>query len=181
MITANIKKVVTDAIKADTSAARKWLTVGESVRAEYTTREALEAVRAEFLTEVIYPAMGDDAVKVINADIPAKNHKDYVGASTELRAQWDAMKDMKATVRGKGSVFFGRVLKYAYPKDEGKGEGKGEGESSEATATKSPRSRIAARLGEAQTMIQKQEALTEHDKALLVAIAAWQTREAATK
>jgi hypothetical protein len=176
MISANIKKVVTDAITSTAKAEKKWVLVGEAVRTDYADKAALDAVRAEFLAEVIYPAMGEEAVRVIEAVIPAKNHKDYIGASTEMRAQWDSMSEAKKDVRGKGSVNFGRVSRYAFPQSTT------EAESAEADkAAKSPRGRIASRIGEAQTMIQKQEALPEHDKALLVAMAAWQTAEAATK
>ena len=176
MITAAIKKTVTDAITSTVKAENKWLATGEVVRAEYADKSALEAIRSQFLSEVIYPAMGDGAVRVIEAVIPAKNHKDYIGASYEMRTQWDFISQAKKDVRGKGSVYFGRVLKYAFP------EATTEAESSEADkAAKSPRGRIAGKAGELQTMIQKQEALPEHDKALLVALAAWQTAEAATK
>jgi hypothetical protein len=118
MITATIKKTVTDAITSTVKAENKWLATGEVVRAEYADKAALEAVRAEFLSEVIYPAMGEEAVRVIEAVIPAKNHKDYIGATAELRAQWDSMSEAKKTVRGKGSVYFGRVIKYAYPETD---------------------------------------------------------------
>ena len=176
MISQNIKKTVTDAITSTVKAERKWLATGEVVRAEYADKAALDAIRSQFLSEVIYPAMGDTAVRVIEAVIPAKNHKDYIGATTELRAQWDFMSNAKKDVRGKGSVYFGRVVKYAFGNDTT------EAESSEADkSAKSPRGRIAGKAGELQTMIQKQEALLEHDKALLVALAAWQTTEAASK
>ena len=118
MITAAIKKTVTDAITSTVKAENKWLATGEVVRAEYADKSALEAIRSQFLSEVIYPAMGDSAVRVIEAVIPAKNHKDYIGATAELRAQWDSMSEAKKTVRGKGSVYFGRVIKYAYPETD---------------------------------------------------------------
>lgn len=177
MISKNIKQVVTAAIRADNSANKKWLEAGKVVASEYANREALEAIRAQFIDEVIYPAMGDDAVRVMRAEVPRANGKEDIGASTELRAEWAAMREDKKTIRGMGSVYFGRVVKYAFPKVEGE-EGETGEEGTDPKAAKSPRGRIAARLGEAQTMIQKQEALAEHDKVLLAAIAAWQTAEA---
>ena len=184
MITAKIKKAVTDAISTENKATRKWQDAGIACRAEYASPEALEAVRGEFLDEVIYPAMGDDAVRVINAEVPRKGSKQY-NAEPSQHAAWAELQKAKVTVRGKGSVYFGRVLEYAFPEADSDSEGEGsEGEGSEeaaakAKAAKSPRGRLAAKIGEAQTMTQKQEALTDHDKVLLAAFAAWQTAEAA--
>lgn len=120
MINANIKKVVTDAIATENKAERKWLDVGAAVREEYASETALNEVRAEFLDQVIYPAMGDEAVKVIKAEIPRKGTKDWNDAGATQQAAWTAMNEAKKTVRGKGSVYFGRVVKYAFPsQDEG--------------------------------------------------------------
>lgn len=118
MINANIKKAIADAISIEGKAARKWLDAGTTVRAEYESREALEAIRAEFLAEVIYPAMGDDAVRTMKAELPRKGSKEWTGASPALQAEWSAQNDAKKAVRGKGSVYFGRVLDYAFPEDE---------------------------------------------------------------
>ena len=118
MINANIKKVVTDAITTENKAERKWLDVGAAVREEYASETALNEVRADFLDQVIYPAMGDEAVKVIKAEIPRKGTKDWNDAGATQQAAWTAMNEAKKTVRGKGSVYFGRVVKYAFPSDE---------------------------------------------------------------
>ena len=118
MINANIKKAIVDAIGCENKAERKWLDAGSAVRAEYTSREALEAVRPQFLAEVIYPAMGDIAVKLINAEIPRKGSKDWNDASAEQQAVWATTNEAKKTVRGKGSVYFGRVMEYAFPEDK---------------------------------------------------------------
>ena len=117
MINATIKKTVTDAIATEQRGERKWADAGAAVRAEYATLEAFEAVRAQFLDEVIYPAMGDDAIKVIRAEVPRKGSKDWNEATTEQRAAWSQLNDAKKTVRGKGSVYVGRVSKYAFPSD----------------------------------------------------------------
>lgn len=117
MINANIKKVVTDAIATENKAERKWLDVGSAVRAEYASEAALNEVRADFLDQIIYPAMGDDAVKVIKAEIPRKGTKDWNDAGAAQQAAWTAINDAKKTVRGKGSVYFGRVVKYAFPSE----------------------------------------------------------------
>jgi hypothetical protein len=121
MIQSNIKKAVTDAIRAEGTVAKKWAEVGSVVRGEYETREAVEAIRAEFLDEVIYPAMGDDSLRVIRAELPRKGTKDWNAASSEQQAAWSQLNDAKKTVRGKGSVYFGRVVEYAFPSDTDKG------------------------------------------------------------
>ena len=118
MINANIKKAIVDAIGCENKAERKWLDAGAAVRGEYASRESLEAVRPQFLTEVIYPALGDDAVRVINAEIPRKGSKDWNAASADQQAAWSAINEGKKTVRGKGSVYFGRVMEYAFPEDK---------------------------------------------------------------
>ena len=117
MINANIKKVVTDAIATETKAERKWFDVGAAIRDAFASEAALNEVRAEFLDTVIYPAMGDIAVKLINAEIPRKGSKDWNDASAEQQAVWATTNEAKKTVRGKGSVYFGRVVKYAFPSE----------------------------------------------------------------
>ena len=117
MINANIKKVVTDAIATETKAERKWLDVGAAVREEFASEAALNEVRADFLDQVIYPAMGDGAVKIINAVLPRKGTKDWNDASAEQQAVWTTANEAKKMVRGKGSVYFGRVVKYAFPSE----------------------------------------------------------------
>ena len=117
MINSNIKKVITDAIATETKAERKWLDVGAAVRAEYASEAALNEVRAEFLGQVIYPAMGEYAVRAIRAEVPRKGTKDWNDATSEQQAAWSELNETKKTVRGKGSVYFGRVVKYAFPSE----------------------------------------------------------------
>ena len=121
MIQSNIKKAVTDAIRAEGTVAKKWAEVGSVVRGEYDTRESFEAIRAEFLDEVIYPAMGDETIRIMRAELPRKGSKDWNAASAEQQAAWSQLNEAKKTQRGKGSVFFGRVAEYAFPSDKEKG------------------------------------------------------------
>lgn len=123
MIQNTVKKILTDAIKTEGTLARKWAECGAVIRAEYASREAVEAVRAELLDEVVYPAMGDEAVRIIRAEVPRKGSKDWNAASGEQQAAWAQLSDAKKTVRGKGSVYVGRAIEYAYPSDDdGKGK-----------------------------------------------------------
>lgn len=121
MIDATVKKALTDAIRGDVTTTRKWVQAGQTVALAYTGPEAFEAVRAQVLDEVIYPAMGDDAVKVIRAEVPRKGGKEWNGATTDQQAAWAALTEAKKTVRGSGSVYFGRVVRYAWPTDKEKG------------------------------------------------------------
>ena len=99
MINANIKKAIVDAIGCENKAERKWLDAGAAVRGEYASREALEAVRPQFLAEVIYPALGEDAIRVINAEIPRKGSKDWNAASADQQAAWSAINEGKKITR----------------------------------------------------------------------------------
>ena len=117
MINANIKKVVTDAIATETKAERKWLDVGAAVRAEYASEAALNEVRADFLDQIIYPAMGDEAVRIIRAEIPRKGSEAWRQSTAAVQQTYLNMIEAKKTIRGKGSVLFGRVAKYAFPSE----------------------------------------------------------------
>lgn len=154
MINATIKKTVTDAIRAEDTAGRKWLEAGTACAAQYKTRDSLEAIRAEFLDAVIYPAMGDAAIKTMRVDVPKLNSKEDIGASTELRAEWATIRDAKKTVRGKGSVYFGRVLKYAFPQVEAEGE--------DAASSKSDVQKFIESVNTAVTRGQKLETPPAH-------------------
>lgn len=121
MIQSNIKKAVTDAIRAEGTVAKKWSEVGSAVRGEYESREAFETIRAEFLEQVIYPAMGDEAMRIIHAEVPRKGSKDWSSATADQQAAWSQLNDAKKTIRGKGSVYFGRIADYAWPTTDEKG------------------------------------------------------------
>lgn len=121
MIDAIVKKDVTEAVRGELANGKRWVKAGQTVAAAYAGPEALEAVRAEFLDAVIYPALGDDAVKILAADVPRKGSKEWNGATAARQAEWTTANEAKKTVRGKGSVMFGRVMKYAFPTDADKG------------------------------------------------------------
>lgn len=122
MFNAIIVKATRDAITCDVKAGNKWQEAGNAVRAEFVGREAFETVRAAFIDQVIVPALGDEAVRIIAADVPRKGTAAYKGTPA-MHAAWEAANNAKKTVRGKASVYFGRILKYAFPKDSADGEG----------------------------------------------------------
>jgi hypothetical protein len=190
MISANVKKTGQDAIRTTAKVEKAWKLHGDAVRTDYADKAAFEAIKPEWQREVAYPAMADTtlidqngkatiftALAIVDYEMPAKNHKDYIGASPSLQAFWNDISKAKATVRGMASSYFARVRdRYAFP------ESTTEAESAEADkAAKSPRDSVAKKVTDTQTATQKLEALQTHDKALLVALAAWQTVEAATK
>lgn len=117
MIDSNVKKEVTDAIRGELATGKKWVKAGQTVAAAYAGPEALDAIRADFLDQVIYPALGDDAVRILAAEVPRKGSTEWNSASADRQAEWTAANDAKKTVRGKGSVMYGRVVKYAWPTD----------------------------------------------------------------
>ena len=121
MIDASVKKDVTEAVRGELATGKKWVKAGQTVAAAYAGPEALDAIRADFLEQVIYPALGDDAVRILAAEIPRKGSKEWNGASADRHAEWTTANDAKKTVRGKGSVMYGRVIKYAWPTDADKG------------------------------------------------------------
>ena len=121
MIPSNVRKVVTDAIKSEATTGKKWVEVGNVVRAEYASAEALEAIKDEFLDEVVYPAMGDETVRIMRAEVPRKGTKEWNAASPTQQAAWTTLGKAKISERGKGGSYFFRIChKYAFPtvKDE---------------------------------------------------------------
>ena len=116
MIPSNIKKVVTDAIKSEATTGKKWVEVGNVVRTEYANAEALAAIKDEFLDEVIYPAMGDETVRIMRAEVPRSNSKEFLAASPTQQAAWTTLGKAKVSERGKGGSYFFRIChKYAFP------------------------------------------------------------------
>lgn len=124
MIKESIKRLFRDALTIEAKGEKKWLELGNEVRNEYSGPEALDAIKEEFLDEVIFPALGDDAVRVMRAEIPRTNSKEFKGASATQQAEWLAIGAAKKTVRGKAHSNYTRVRDdYAWPKaDDGKGK-----------------------------------------------------------
>lgn len=168
MIPANVKKATQDAIRSQATTDKKWLEVGSVVKSEYASADALTAIKDEFLDEVIYPAMGDDAVRIMRAEIPRTNSKEFIGASATQQAAWIAAGKAKVSVRGMGSSYFARVRKYAFPPVKVEDEAEAEGE---AEATPEGRTADATYCMERTTQcikrLQKSEAPPKHIKRLI--------------
>jgi hypothetical protein len=120
-ISSNIKNAFREAIKGDQAALGKWQRVGSAIKADYADRAAVEAIKAQFLDEVVYPAMGDNAVAAINADLPRKNSTEYkerAAKSGEYAAQWETANTLKRNTKAAAHEYFSRSLDYAFGKVE---------------------------------------------------------------
>jgi hypothetical protein len=115
-ISSTVKKTSTDAIQLEAKTGKKWKEAGDAIRAEYASAEAFTAIKDEYLDTVVYPALGDEAVRIMRAVIPRKNSKDFIGASATQQAEWLADGEAKISVRGTANSLFARVRdKYAFP------------------------------------------------------------------
>jgi hypothetical protein len=128
-ISDRVKKSSTDAIRADVKTEGKWKQAAADIAGDYVSAEAFTAIKDEYLDEVVYPAMGDDAVRIMRAEVPRSNSKAFKGAGETQQAAWLELGKAKVSTRGKGSSYFARVRKYAFGgDDEAEGEAEGEGE-----------------------------------------------------
>lgn len=115
-ISVKIKNAVREAVQGDIKQVGKWVAAGTAVKAEYANAAAVEAVKAEFLDDVIYPAMGDNALAAVKADLPRKNstkYKERVAAQPEYADQWEAANRLKRDTKSIGHTYFNRVV-YEY-------------------------------------------------------------------
>lgn len=127
-ISEKVKKSSTDAIRSDVKTEGKWKVAGTDVATEYTSAEAFTAIKDEYLDEVVYPAMGDEAVRIMRAEVPRSNSKQFKEAGETQQFAWVALGKAKISTRGKGSSYFARVRKYAFGEVEVEGETEGETE-----------------------------------------------------
>jgi len=129
MINVAIKNAFREAIKGEQAAEGKWQRVGGTIKTDYTDRAAVETIKQQFLDEVVYPAMGDNAVAAVNADLPRKNSTEYkerAAKSDGYVAQWEAANTLKKNTKAAGHEYFKRSLNYAFgeePKDDAESDG----------------------------------------------------------
>ena len=114
-ISANLKKAFGVAIAGEIANGHKWVGVGKVLAADYTSREAAELVKDELIFDGIIPHMGDEAVRIMSADMPRKSTKEWNAASADQQAAWTAIKAAKPRVRAAAEVFYNRALDYAWP------------------------------------------------------------------
>jgi hypothetical protein len=117
-ISEKVKKSSTEAIRSAIKTDNKWKAAGDDVGAEYVSAEAFTTIKNEYLDEVVYPAMGDEAVRIMRAVVPRSNSKDFKEAGETQQAAWAELGKAKISVRGMGSSYFARVRKYAFGETE---------------------------------------------------------------
>lgn len=120
-ISSNINNAVRVAIDADNKAAGKWNAAGAAIKAEYESRAAFEAIKAEFIDTVILPAMGDNAVKAIKIDLPRKNSTEYkerVAKEPSYAAAWETANQLKRDTKAMSHTYHKRIGDYAFGKEE---------------------------------------------------------------
>jgi hypothetical protein len=127
-ISEKVKKSSTEAIRSAIKTDNKWKAAGDDVGAEYVSAEAFTTIKNEYLDEVVYPAMGDEAVRIMRAVVPRSNSKEFKAAGETQQAAWAELGKAKISVRGMGSSYFARVRKYAFGETEADDETETEGE-----------------------------------------------------
>lgn len=125
MFSDNLKNAVKDAIGTEETSKKKWKKVGTEAKKEFASALAFDEVKQAFLDEVIYPAMGDETVRIMKMEIPRKGTKDWNAASQTQQDAWAAFGAAKVTERGKGNSYFSRIRDvYAWPVEKVEGDDK---------------------------------------------------------
>lgn len=99
------------AVQADASAGAKYKKAGLAVALVFPSREAFEAIKAQFCADAIIPALSQDLRNALNQKLPRKGSPE-ADAFEGLDAAKARLKSARDTV----SVYFGRVASYAFPK-----------------------------------------------------------------
>lgn len=110
-------KSVKAAVSADSTMQDKWKACGLLVAKHYTEATLMES-KAQFIVDAIYPALGDDALRIVNADLLRKGstaYKEKCAKESTYAAQWAAANEAKRNVKAAAHTMFGRIAKYAWP------------------------------------------------------------------
>jgi hypothetical protein len=117
-----VNQAVRQAVDADNKAKGKWQAAGQAVAGFYMTAENLEAVKAQFITDAILPAMDKKHAQALAVDLPRKGSKEYNELSEANQVKWEAANQAKKDARAIYSTYFARVVSYAFPKDKTEAE-----------------------------------------------------------
>lgn len=112
-----VVKSVTEAVREDDKAKGKWQTAGQTVAGFYPNREAVEAVKAQFIADAIFPALPKHAA-ALAVDLPRKGSKEYNELSDVNKLKWANATQAKKDARAIAATYFVRVLDYAFPKEK---------------------------------------------------------------
>lgn len=114
MISVSIQKAVRDAISAGVKSDNKWADTAPIVKADYKTREAFTAVKAEFYVDVCHKALTPEARTAIKAIIPRKTSKDYKSATPAQRMAYDRLQEARTAAQKLCDTWFRRTAKEAF-------------------------------------------------------------------
>ena len=114
----DVVKSVMTAVNADMGSANKWNIAGRDVAAFFPSEDALEAVKAQFITDAIIPALDKRHSAALAVDLPRKGSKEYNELSEANRAKWETANQAKKDARATAHTMYSRVLKYAFPKEK---------------------------------------------------------------
>ena len=146
---------VIKAVKAALATEGKWEAAGQAVRNEYTSREVLLEVKAQFMADAIVPALDPKHQKALSVELVRRGSKEFNALSDTQQTEWETANKAKKDARATRNTYFSRVVDYAFPKEK---ETK-EKETSADTPTSTPETRIIELINDAIKKCEKGEAL----------------------
>lgn len=114
----SVVKSVSSAVSSDTTTTGKWQNAGHDVAGFFTTQDALEAVKAQFIVDAILPGMDKKYSAALAVDLPRKGSKEFNELSDVNKAKWDTANQAKKDARAISHTYFARVVSYAWPKEK---------------------------------------------------------------
>lgn len=123
-ISQRIISATIDAIATMGKAEHKFVTLGGLVSGEYHSVDKFDAVKAEYITQAILPAMGKDAERIMSTELLRKGTPAYLekcAADPTYKEQHAAMSQAKINTRATADANFRRVRKYAFPPNDERG------------------------------------------------------------
>ena len=112
----------TNAVRQDINTVNKWQTAGEAVRAFFGTETAMLEVKAQFIADAILPAIDKRHAKALATELCRKNSKEFLAYDMGQRETWEATNQAKKDARATCDTYFGRIVKYAFPKEKEESE-----------------------------------------------------------
>ena len=114
----DVVKSVSTAVNADLGSANKWTIAGRDVATFFPNQEALEAVKAQFITDAIMPGLDKRHAAALSVDLPRKGSKEYNELSDVNKSKWETANQAKKDARATAHTMFTRVMSYAWPKEK---------------------------------------------------------------
>ena len=169
-ISQRIISATIDAIATMGKAEHKFVTLGGLVAGEYQSPDKFDAVKAEYITQAILPAMGKDAERIMSTELLRKGTPAYLekcAADPTYKEQHALMSKAKINTRAAADKNFRRVREYADrvwnppAQDDATDGEKG------ANQTTTKQAKLLKKAVELQTALQKDEQPTyDHKEAI---------------